>query len=278
MYRLLFVVCHPDDEALWVGGLLHALSKFPFLEVNVICLSGRDPNSPREDEFNDAKKIAGYHQGVVLGGELRQANTPLPPVAKTLEEGLQKIGLKIQDISLLITHSPYGDEHLHPHHVQTYNELFQWTCETKIPFSFFSCLPLPYLIYQPLLKNLKRFRKFHLLNFSKCRSMLWFFKFLINKLLNLYTPQPRYYFLFNTDGHVKQKMINCYQSINIKEHLKGYGMSTNSCESLYIFDKSGLQPFQAVMDFMDIPGPKDLFKSISLRGSLKSKLLFWKKS
>ncbi len=278
MYRLVFVVCHPDDEALWVGGLLHALSKFSFLEISVICLSGHDANSPREEEFNAAKKIVGYHKGIVLGGRLRPANTPLPSIANTLEEGLQKIDLKKEDISLLITHSPYGDEHLNPHHIQAYNELLHWSQEHKIPFGFFSCLLLPYLTHTSLLKNLKRLGNLHLLSFSLCKPFFSFLKTLVNKFVNLYKCQPKYYLLFNTDLETKKKMVDCYKSIDIEMHQKGYGMVTNSCEGLYIFDNEGLKLFQEIMNAMDIPGPKDLFQAVSLRGSLKSMLFFWEKS
>ena len=67
IYRIVFVVCHPDDEAIWVGGLLHELSKFQNIRAYVICLSGRDPNSPREREFDQARREANYAGGVVMG-------------------------------------------------------------------------------------------------------------------------------------------------------------------------------------------------------------------
>ena len=60
--------------------------------------------------------------------------------AKTVLKGLSILGLKINDIDLLITHSPFGDEHMNPHHIQASKELFEWTYAHKISFGFFSCL------------------------------------------------------------------------------------------------------------------------------------------
>jgi len=110
-YNLLFVVCHPDDEALWVGGLVESLSTFQFLKVYVLCLSGVDAQSTRESEFYAARQVAGYTAGVVMGDRLRPATEPLTNIAYTVEHGIKKLNLEIGDISLLITHSPYGDEH-----------------------------------------------------------------------------------------------------------------------------------------------------------------------
>src|SRR5258707_10277359 len=92
-FNVLVVVCHPDDEVFWIGGTLHALSQFPEIRVSVICLSGADVGSPRQDEFHRAKACAGYHSGVVLGGKLRSAHEPLPTIAGTLEQGLKELNI-----------------------------------------------------------------------------------------------------------------------------------------------------------------------------------------
>ena len=39
--QIVFVVCHPDDEAIWIGGLLQELSEIPYVRAYVVCLSGR---------------------------------------------------------------------------------------------------------------------------------------------------------------------------------------------------------------------------------------------
>ncbi|MCI1279419.1 MAG: hypothetical protein LKG23_10605 [Nitrospira sp.] len=270
--QIVIAVCHPDDEALWVGGVVHALSQFPSIEVSVICLSGKGEDSVREKEFFRAKQCAGYSNGIVLGGKLRAATEPLPHIPTMLESGLNLLGVGVQDISLLITHSPYGDEHMHPHHMQACVELYEWSGQRNIPFGYFSCLPMPTHSLQSLLTNMKRAGALHILNFSRCKYSL------LSKALSLLTRNvlfcPKYYMQFLTDMTVKQAMLTCYQSINLKLHEAGYAMFTSNCESIYVFDDRGLEPFRSVMNQLPVPGSPDLFSGFSncrmiLRRSLK---------
>lgn len=256
-FIIVVAVCHPDDEALWIGGLICALSKYKQIKVNVICLSGNDDNSPRKREFYNAKGIAGYHSGLVLGGKLRSANVPLEQVTSKLEDGLR--ALNIIDISLLITHSPYGEEHMHPHHRQVSHELYKWAKIKKVPFSYFSCLALPNTRHQSMLNNMKRSSNLQVINFSKCYVPIFkkiFFYISGNSIL-----LPKYYIQFLTDMNIKAQMLASYKSIDLIMHAQGYAMFTNNCESLYILDKKGLRPFQYVMQQMEVPGPSDLFIS-----------------
>ena len=87
-FNLVFAVCHPDDEALWVGGLLCELARLPFVNAYVVCLSGKDEQSPRMKEFEAARQVSGYSGGIILGFPLRPAPNPLPDTALTLREGL----------------------------------------------------------------------------------------------------------------------------------------------------------------------------------------------
>jgi len=256
-YNIVFVVCHPDDEALWVGGLIHGLSTFAFLRVFVVCLSGLDPDSPREAEFHEARERAGYAGGVVLGGKLRPATEPLPPTSETTEEGLRCLGLSRADVDVLITHSPYGDEHTNPHHRQTYQELLRWSREHDVPFGYFTCIPIPLFMHQPLLRSVKRRAALHLLSFSGCAA---------TPALTVSEPDyhgaPDYYVQFLTDMETKQRILECYQSIDLAEHAAGYAAFTSSCESLYLFGERALSPFAAVIEEMEIPGGvADLFPS-----------------
>ena len=267
-YRIVAVVCHPDDEALWIGGLIHALSKFSRVEVNVICLSGKDENSARQSEFMQAQGVAGYQRGVVLGGGLRLATEPLPPIEKTLEAGLNLFDIPAKEISLLLTHSPFGEEHMHPHHQQTFTELREWTLLHDVPFGYFSCLPIPVGALQPQLVSMRRKGAMHVINFSRCSYTL--LDRLSSYLSGTRNLLPKYYLQFLVDMVAKQAMLNCYQSINIEQHQEGYAMFTSNCESIYLFDDRGLQPFNYVMSEMSVPGCPNLFLNFQQTGRLSA--------
>ncbi len=254
---MIFVVCHPDDEALWIGGTIHGLSRISGIKIHVICLSGSDKNSPRTAEFNDAMKVAGYVSGVVMGGPLRPTNLPLPSISKTVEDGLAELGLDLSEVNLLVTHSPFGEEHMHPHHVQASIELYQWTRYQRLSFGYFACLPIPTCLMQPLLRNMKRAGSLQLLNFAKCK-MTWcgmLVKFFVRKPYRY----PRYYVQFLTDWVVKREMLASYKSIDLQLHQDGYAMFHNNCESLYLFDNGGAEVIKYVMQQMKVPGSIDYF-------------------
>ena len=63
-------------------------------------------------------------------------------------------------------------------------------------------------------------------------------------------------------------MLNCYQSINIEQHQEGYAMFTSNCESIYLFDERGLEPFNYVMSEMNVPGCPNLFLNFQQTGRL----------
>lgn len=266
---ILVVVCHPDDEALWFGGSLHALSKL--VEINVICLSGRDANSPRETEFHAAREVAGYHRGLVLGYPLRKAQQQLPDIADTVAEGIQAMGRTAADIDLLVTHPPYGDEHLHPHHKQAFNELLAWTKKECIPLSFFSTVPLPIGRKRSLLRNFPRHGPLHVTFLARCSYGL-------GDLLTacLYSGRgwmPAFYAQWQTDMNAKCAMLKCYQSIGLQEHADGYAMFTSSVESLYFMDQRGFDLITHLVGGMKVPGAKDLFWRPSRLRLMASSLL-----
>jgi LmbE family N-acetylglucosaminyl deacetylase len=255
--NILLVVCHPDDEALWVGGLIHGLSTFPNVSVHVICLSGQDEGSARPAEFEAARAIAGYKAGVVLGSALRPANQPLPPVAPTVDAGLKRLGLSLVEVDVLITHSPFGEEHMHPHHVQASTELYEWTARHQIPFGYFSCIPLTTCRLQPALRNMKRFGTLQVLNYAWCKYGV------LRRAIRWYEGKPwrypRLYIQWLVDAAAKSAMLACYRSIDLAMHEQAYAMFNNNVESLYLFDERGSKVFSRLLDQMDVPGSPDYF-------------------
>jgi LmbE family N-acetylglucosaminyl deacetylase len=263
-YNLVFAVCHPDDEALWVGGLLCELARLPFIKAYVVCLSGNDPRSPRMGEFDAARESAGYAGGVILGFPLRPAPDPLPDTALTLRDGLARLNLREGDVDLVITHSSYGDEHKHPHHRQAFSEIGRWCRESGIPFGYFSCLPFTWLRHIPFAVDLRRLGTLHLLNASKCEPVFSDGHYEADPSLSSRFELPKYYLQFLTDAPAKTRMLGCYRSINLAQHEHGYAMFTSACEAIYLNDDRAFKPWRAVIDAMDVPAECTLIPPINL--------------
>ena len=269
-FRIVAAVCHPDDEAIWIGGLLHELSKFPFIDCHVVCLSGNDPASPRMAEFETARQTAGYKSGVIMGGSLRPALTALPDTGATLEAGLAQLGLKPGEIDLVLAHAPYGDEQTNPHHIQSHREVNAWCGARGVPFGYFSCYPIPYFQHVPVMDALLRKDSFHLLQFSQCRPALGWLRRRDPALRDY--ECPRYYFQFLTDAAAKARMLGAYASIGLDEHARNYSMFTNSAEAVYLKDARAFAPFRAVMDAMAAPSVARPFRVRPFRARATAKL------
>ena len=252
-FNIVFGVCHPDDEVLWAGGLLCELARLEKFRTYVICLSGLDETSPRMAEFESAKRTAGYTAGVIRGGKLRGANDPLPPTPITLADGLMELKLQPEDIDLLITHAPFGDEHCNPHHVQAHRELKTWCAARAIGFAHFACIQLPGIAHKSMLSDLRRRGTLRLLQLTRCTGR----------------RAPRYYVQFMTDISAKIRLVQCYQSIGQSEHDDGYTMFSNPCEALYLQDERALRPIMALIESMRVPGATPLVRAKSFtRGAL----------
>jgi LmbE family N-acetylglucosaminyl deacetylase len=256
---IVFAVCHPDDEALWVGGLISALSKSALASVSVVCLSGADRSSPRPSEFEAARVTAGYSAGVIIGGPLRSALEPLPDTGSSLEEGLRRLGIAATDVDLLVTHSPFGDEHKNPHHRQAHRELRDWARRRDVPFGFFSCLPIPLFTHTPLLTGMRRQDQLHLLNLSKCEASSSTWKRRLDGSYRDYPQPPAFYLQFQTDPAAKKAMLDCYRSIDLPAHEAGYAAFNAFCESIYLMDARSLLAFESIIERMPYPGEHDLF-------------------
>lgn len=262
-FNIVVAVCHPDDEAIWAGGLLCEFARMPFFRTFVVCLSGNDPASPRVAEFEAARSVAGYTGGIILGTKLRPALEPLPSTDTLLVEGIAKLNLAPNDVDLLITHAPFGDEHHNPHHVQAYRELKTYCHSQRIGFGHFACIQLPNLRHKSMLTDLRRHGTLRLLQLSRCAQFYG-------------APgSPRYYAQFLTDTMAKLRMVECYHSIGLAEHELAYTMLSNPCEALYLMDDRALAPILALVEMMQAPGANPLIdnKSLLTRGFAKARHL-----
>ncbi|HEY2010091.1 MAG TPA: hypothetical protein VGH23_13955 [Rhizomicrobium sp.] len=254
---ILFVVCHPDDEVVWAGGLLCELARLPFVRSYVVCLSGYDTTSPRMAEFEAARWVAGYTAGVICGGPLRGAIDPLPPCAETLSHGMAQLGLTPDAINLLVTHAPFGDEHRNPHHIQAHRELKAWCAGRRIGFAHFACITLPGVTHRSMLADLRRHGTLRLLQLARCRGP---------------RGTPAYYAQFVSDPAAKLKLVRCYPSIGLAEHEEGYTMFSNPCEALYLQDERALAPIMRLAEVMTAPGPSPLVERRPLVARIASRL------
>lgn len=257
---ILVVVAHPDDEAIWFGASICGLVNDLNQQVAILCLSGHDSNSVREEEFRQSQRIAGFQYGKVLGGALRSANDPLPSIQHSIETGLKDLNISLTQIQLVITHSPYGDEHRHPHHMQCFKSINKWCKSSHKPLAFFSTIPIPAGSMKPILQGLMRSNFFHITNISRC-------VFKISERLKYFNVAgswsvPKYYFQFVGQTEKKLAMLECYQSVGSNEFRDGYGMYTCNAESLYVLNFQGYEKLTAILDLAKYPATDHLFGQI----------------
>lgn len=256
IYNIVIVVCHPDDEVLWIGGLISGLSQYSFINITVICLSGKDDSSPRIKEFYQAQEMAKYKTGIIMGGPLRKATEPLPEISKTLEEAFFELNMDIKTVDCIITHPPYGDEHQHPHHIQAFYAVKNWSQKKSIAFGFFSFLTLPMLQHQSFLKHMACDANLHIVNISSCKASVS--QQLIHKLFFRF-DFPKYYLAFSINKKTKLALLNCYQSIDVEAHLNGYAMSSCAVEGLYLYEKASLTLFYKLLESLPFRSTNDVF-------------------
>lgn len=258
VFNIVFVVAHPDDEAIWIGGLLSELSRLDFLRVHVICLTGGADVEKRGAEFCMAQAIGGYQSAYLAPVPVpKDAHIPLPNIGVTIEASLAKLNLVSRDVSILITHSPFGDEHGHPHHIQTYHELYAWTRLKQVPFGYFANALIPYFDLTPVTQNLGKIGDLYLLFEAKCRNNLSLVRRLFSQSVATFHT-PKRYLSFISTGSQKEAMLHSYQS-EVKKIKEGYTAASHAVEGIYIIDEVGILPFHALISHMEVPGRKKLF-------------------
>lgn len=221
--NILFVVSHPDDEALWCGGLINELNRTKDINAYVLALWGCQHDKPMESGRVDAFLESTKH----CKGSYVFENGP-KNLNQALSIGLARLELTTS-VDLVITHSPDGDEHSHRHHIALFSFLRDWCDNLNIPFGFFS-----YYMrkgeYSTITNDIWRKNGLHLVNYSKYGSGV--------------------YLGFTVDQAEKLRMFQNYTMINQREHINGYRALTSGYEGYYV-DERGILALEPLLSTMD---------------------------
>jgi len=106
--RVAVVVAHPDDETLWVGGLL--LSHPEWSTFIVSLCRGKDPD--RAPRFQKVLECLGAKGAM---GDLDDGPEQVPLPAVMVQEAILSL-LPVWDFDLLLTHAPRGEYTRHRRH------------------------------------------------------------------------------------------------------------------------------------------------------------------
>ena len=248
MIDILLIVAHPDDEVIWLGSTLYEFTKMDNININVINLWGilEPPGSmqaitdgykdiDRKEQFYDVCKNMNFNKYYII----TDVETPVYKRMNQTDDNILREfnkALKISNIKkidLIITHSPYGDEHKHPGHIVTNRFSKNYCKKNSIPFSFFSVLPLPNIFHKPLLHSTYRLNDLHILNYSQCNN------------------EKFYYIQFQGNLTKKIESLKLYKAVDFKKHYDGYTGFSIISEGLY-FDINSKIIIDKIVNNMNI--------------------------
>ena len=242
-YNIVFVVAHPDDEALWVGGTLNFLNKFDFINVNLICMTG-GLDEDRSKEFKKVTDILNLKNSIHIETDLvTKGGISIEDTRGKFYDSIKKLNL--DNIDLIITHPMYGDEHTNENHAQLFNDMYQLSKEKNIPFGFFSFLTMPFYAMASVLHEARRLDGTHLINLFRCYGLDSY------DYSNL--PKPTFYMQIKSDIEVKKKLLDCYQSIDVEEHKNGYYAWDSFIEGIYFMEEKSADMIDEIIKNMELP-------------------------
>ena len=237
--NILITTAHPDDELIWFGSTLYELSKFPNINIYCICFWGilEKPGCmravtpgyqdiDRKNQFYQVSKAMNFKSSYIITEtkhEVIQKNKQTDFVInEEFFNALNIINIDIKNIDLLITHSFYGDERKHPHHIRMYDFFSKFTLDNNIPFSFFSILKISYISHSSILRSTYRKDKLHLLSFDK----------IDNSKLDI-TNKPQYCIEFQGNLDKKIEYLKLYKAVDFNKHYNDYFGFSMITERLY---------------------------------------------
>ena len=238
--NILLATAHPDDEVMWLGSTLYELSKLENINIYCICFWGilEKPGSmrsvtpgykdiDRKEQFYQVSKAMNFKNSYIItetSYEVKQQERQKNEVIENeFLNALNKINLKIDNINLLITHSYYGDERKHPHHIRLYDFFSEYTLNKNIPFGFFSILKIPNVPHIPTLIHTIRKNELHILSIEK----------ITNQNLNI-SNKPE--FLIEFQGNLTKKLetLKLYKAVDFNKHYNDYTGFSIINEKLYV--------------------------------------------
>jgi LmbE family N-acetylglucosaminyl deacetylase len=212
------IIAHPDDEIFWASYLSQNLKN-----LKILCLTNKNNNS-RYKEFKNVCRIIKKDNEIFSfpdGGNLRWGHE--------LDELINK--LDINKDSIIVTHSPHGEEHFHPQHVQLYNAVYN-NSKTRPRQAFFSDVKIIYYSYI----RVKRCSDFSLykIRINYITIFKHFFMSLVKfrirhpkksffSILNLFVycykiSHYKYMYEFSINIHDKHKLLENYKSQNLSDY------------------------------------------------------------
>ncbi|MCB9227986.1 MAG: PIG-L family deacetylase [Deltaproteobacteria bacterium] len=233
---VLLIVAHPDDEVIWALGWVSCFQDMGYT-VCCLCLSGQDSLSPREQEFARASESMGI-RGLVLGTPLLHAETLHTDLVKKTEEGIRRLAIKKESLRMVVTHSPYGDEHLHPHHMQIFREVRKFTRKAAIPFAFVSqILPPVYKFVPRSSPFLIRFQRTSIIGVLNCSFRYMYYAYYYSRKTRHFPFFSKYVAMLSYSSEEKRKTLrDCYPSIDPDMHIDGYHSLSSNLEYLFFDD------------------------------------------
>ena len=89
-YNIVFVVAHPDDEVVWIGGILNFLNKFDFIDINLICMTG-GLDKDRSKEFKKVTDILNLKNSIHVKTDLpTDGNQPIENSNKKFYDSIEE--------------------------------------------------------------------------------------------------------------------------------------------------------------------------------------------